>query len=364
MAHDRAFDRFRVKLRDFISGFLPDYGYNLPNGKRLKSDTQTTMIMAFPPSLTMSSVQQIEPFQLFNIHYESLIHSISEDFDKPGEFVVVIILDGDMSLHLKNLHPGRLVPYHSAFNILPALMTLKRRIVPPLRVGQSRGMPSRPSRDCSRAARAQLTAHSRMFLLMRHAERRLTSSPRRAQRAAGQEGLDRKILTNVPTGYPTPRIRKVFGVYKYRQHLAISRPSPHHHDVSRLQTAQRKAPSFPVLDALNSADSSAADGGQDLPITHLLQQVLRRRQLHAQRRTGAAQPRHTLPPTRAAGHEHAVRLPVYNGRRSYGWIFGCGAPFPGKSDRDGTQCEVRGVKLAVNHTAIGASNVPLGFVIQ
>ncbi|KAJ7699665.1 hypothetical protein B0H17DRAFT_850891, partial [Mycena rosella] len=55
MAHDRAFTRFHVKFGDFISDFLPAYGYNLPGRKRLKSDTQTTMIMAFPPSLTMSS---------------------------------------------------------------------------------------------------------------------------------------------------------------------------------------------------------------------------------------------------------------------------------------------------------------------
>ncbi|KAJ7749592.1 hypothetical protein DFH07DRAFT_869219 [Mycena maculata] len=56
MSEDPAFERFRVKFGDFISDFLPAYGYKLPNGKRLRFDG-TDMII---------------PFQFLKVHYESL----------------------------------------------------------------------------------------------------------------------------------------------------------------------------------------------------------------------------------------------------------------------------------------------------
>ncbi|KAJ7075495.1 hypothetical protein B0H15DRAFT_925434 [Mycena belliarum] len=178
MAHDRAFDRFRVKFGDFISDFLPAFGYDLPDGKRLRFEGNDMVV----------------PYQFLQVHYESLstwkstadylrcnprfhghprydyrpffaqliypfsrsvggkshdfalvlpldaptgrrsrkdkalrfhrvvakprknsefisVHSIirgvliAPDFDKPGEFIVVDIADGDISLRLKSLYP-------------------------------------------------------------------------------------------------------------------------------------------------------------------------------------------------------------------------------------------------------------------
>ncbi|KAJ7078038.1 hypothetical protein B0H15DRAFT_789221 [Mycena belliarum] len=184
---DPAFQRFRIRFGDFVSDFLPAYGYSLPNGKRIRFDSQ----------------EKIVPFQFLKVHYESLsswtstadylrcnpkfhghprydavlvkttnepffaqliymfsctveerlhpfalvlpldaptgrmgkkdkalrfhrvhakprrnsefisVHSVirgallAPDFDKPGEFIVVDIADGDISLRLKTLYPGR-----------------------------------------------------------------------------------------------------------------------------------------------------------------------------------------------------------------------------------------------------------------
>ncbi|KAJ7783949.1 hypothetical protein DFH07DRAFT_764319 [Mycena maculata] len=55
-AQDPAFERFRVKFGDFISDFLPTYGYTLPNGKRLRFEGTDT----------------ITPFQFLKVHYESM----------------------------------------------------------------------------------------------------------------------------------------------------------------------------------------------------------------------------------------------------------------------------------------------------
>ncbi|KAJ7440438.1 hypothetical protein FB451DRAFT_1344109 [Mycena latifolia] len=185
---DSAFDRFRLRFGDFISDFLPNFGYNLPDGKRLKFTGADTIV----------------PFQFLKVHYESLsswtsvtdylrcnpkfhseprydcvlvktarkpifarllylfscavedkshlfalilpldaptghlsridkalrfhrvhtkrrkqsefisVHSIIRgailvpDVDKPGEFLVFDVLDGDMSLRLKSLFPWQL----------------------------------------------------------------------------------------------------------------------------------------------------------------------------------------------------------------------------------------------------------------
>ena len=40
---DPAFHRFRLKFGDFISDFLPAYGYKLPSGKRLRFDDTDTV---------------------------------------------------------------------------------------------------------------------------------------------------------------------------------------------------------------------------------------------------------------------------------------------------------------------------------
>ncbi|KAJ7081070.1 hypothetical protein C8R44DRAFT_653325, partial [Mycena epipterygia] len=166
MSEDLAFARFRVKFGDFISDFLPAFGYTLPNGRRLRFEN-TDMIV---------------PFQFLKVHYESMsawtstadylrcnpkfhghprydcvlvktaqqpifarlvylfsctvekkkdnllrfhrvhakprkssefisVHSIIRgavlvpDFDKPGEFIVFDVLDTDMSRRLKSLYP-------------------------------------------------------------------------------------------------------------------------------------------------------------------------------------------------------------------------------------------------------------------
>ncbi|KAF8148996.1 hypothetical protein K438DRAFT_2016359 [Mycena galopus ATCC 62051] len=56
MSQNPAFERFRIKFGDFISDFLPAFGYALPNGKRLSFDKDIT----------------ITPFQFLKVHYESL----------------------------------------------------------------------------------------------------------------------------------------------------------------------------------------------------------------------------------------------------------------------------------------------------
>ncbi|KAJ7687097.1 hypothetical protein B0H17DRAFT_1302090 [Mycena rosella] len=53
---DPAFHRFRLKFGDFISDFLPAYGYKLPGGQRLRFDDTDTIV----------------PFQFLKVHYESL----------------------------------------------------------------------------------------------------------------------------------------------------------------------------------------------------------------------------------------------------------------------------------------------------
>ncbi|KAJ7727715.1 hypothetical protein B0H16DRAFT_1665589 [Mycena metata] len=56
MIGDVAFERFRIKLGDFVSDFLPAYGYGLPNGRRVRFD----------------GINTITPFQFLEVHYQSL----------------------------------------------------------------------------------------------------------------------------------------------------------------------------------------------------------------------------------------------------------------------------------------------------
>ncbi|KAJ7184441.1 hypothetical protein C8R46DRAFT_1064066 [Mycena filopes] len=56
MAPDVAFERFRIKFGDFLSDFLPAYGYALPNQRRLRFD----------------GIETIIPFQFLKVHYDSL----------------------------------------------------------------------------------------------------------------------------------------------------------------------------------------------------------------------------------------------------------------------------------------------------
>ncbi|KAK7041356.1 hypothetical protein R3P38DRAFT_2512397 [Favolaschia claudopus] len=56
MAEDTAFERFRIKFGDFVSDFLPMFGYTLPNGKRMRFEDTNT----------------ITPFQFLKVHYDSL----------------------------------------------------------------------------------------------------------------------------------------------------------------------------------------------------------------------------------------------------------------------------------------------------
>ncbi|KAJ7696492.1 hypothetical protein B0H17DRAFT_1130897 [Mycena rosella] len=53
---DAAFARFRVRFADFLSDFLQAYGYNLPNGKRIRFEQNDTLV----------------PFQFLKVHYEHL----------------------------------------------------------------------------------------------------------------------------------------------------------------------------------------------------------------------------------------------------------------------------------------------------
>ncbi|KAF8145632.1 hypothetical protein K438DRAFT_2097334 [Mycena galopus ATCC 62051] len=56
MSKNPAFERFHIKFGDFISDFLPAFGYALPHGKRLSFDKDI----------------MITPFQFLKVHYESL----------------------------------------------------------------------------------------------------------------------------------------------------------------------------------------------------------------------------------------------------------------------------------------------------
>ncbi|KAJ7508184.1 hypothetical protein B0H11DRAFT_1848468 [Mycena galericulata] len=56
MSLDPAFERFRVKFGDFLSDFLPAFGYNLPNRRRMRFD----------------GGDMITPFQFLKVHYESM----------------------------------------------------------------------------------------------------------------------------------------------------------------------------------------------------------------------------------------------------------------------------------------------------
>ncbi|KAJ7262834.1 hypothetical protein C8J57DRAFT_1436351 [Mycena rebaudengoi] len=56
MAEDVAFHRFRIRFADALSDFLPAYGYNLPDGKRISLD----------------KIDKIVPFQYLKVYYESL----------------------------------------------------------------------------------------------------------------------------------------------------------------------------------------------------------------------------------------------------------------------------------------------------
>ncbi|KAJ6613822.1 hypothetical protein B0H10DRAFT_1804753, partial [Mycena sp. CBHHK59/15] len=156
MSADIAFQRFRVRFGEFLSNFLPAFGYRLPNGNRIRFE-KTDMIV---------------PFQFLKVYYKSLgnwtsttdylrcnpnfhgqsrydgalvkttngfifvqliyiqgfatarvrtkprkdaeiisAHSIvrgallAPDFDSADEFFVVDIADTDISLRLKSLYP-------------------------------------------------------------------------------------------------------------------------------------------------------------------------------------------------------------------------------------------------------------------
>ncbi|KAJ7447334.1 hypothetical protein B0H11DRAFT_2335669, partial [Mycena galericulata] len=56
MSSDPAFERFRVKFGDFLSDFLPAFGYNLPNRRRMRFDGGDMII----------------PFQFLKVYYESM----------------------------------------------------------------------------------------------------------------------------------------------------------------------------------------------------------------------------------------------------------------------------------------------------
>ncbi|KAJ7764640.1 hypothetical protein DFH07DRAFT_738222 [Mycena maculata] len=56
MSSDPAFDRFRVKFGNFMSHFLPTFGYNLPNRQWMRFE----------------GVDMITPFQFLKVHYESM----------------------------------------------------------------------------------------------------------------------------------------------------------------------------------------------------------------------------------------------------------------------------------------------------
>ncbi|KAJ6554445.1 hypothetical protein B0H19DRAFT_1294201 [Mycena capillaripes] len=56
MSTDHAFERFRVKLGDFISDSLPAWGHALPNARRVK----------------FTGTQTIVPFQFLKVYYDSL----------------------------------------------------------------------------------------------------------------------------------------------------------------------------------------------------------------------------------------------------------------------------------------------------
>ncbi|KAJ7116962.1 hypothetical protein C8R44DRAFT_832414 [Mycena epipterygia] len=56
MSEDPAFQRFRIKFGDFVSDFLPAFGYNLPNRQRMRFD----------------GIDMIVPFQFLKVHYESM----------------------------------------------------------------------------------------------------------------------------------------------------------------------------------------------------------------------------------------------------------------------------------------------------
>ncbi|KAK6984385.1 hypothetical protein R3P38DRAFT_3231865 [Favolaschia claudopus] len=52
MTEDDAFQRFRIKFGDFISTFLPAFGYPLPGGKRLKFDGKDMFLKVHYESLS------------------------------------------------------------------------------------------------------------------------------------------------------------------------------------------------------------------------------------------------------------------------------------------------------------------------
>ncbi|KAJ7460514.1 hypothetical protein B0H11DRAFT_2286132 [Mycena galericulata] len=56
MSSEPAFERFRVKFGDFLSDFLPAFGYNLLNRRRMRFD----------------GGDMITPFQFLKVHYESM----------------------------------------------------------------------------------------------------------------------------------------------------------------------------------------------------------------------------------------------------------------------------------------------------
>ncbi|KAJ6476594.1 hypothetical protein DFH09DRAFT_1253495 [Mycena vulgaris] len=163
MSHDPAFERFRVKFGDFISDFLPAFGYKLPNGKRLRFDSDYLRCnpkfhghprydcvliktagepffaqLIYPFSCTVEKKSHAfalvlpldaptgrlsrkdRVLRFHRVHAKPRknsefisVHSIirgallAPDFDKPGEFIVVDVVDGVMSLRLKSLYPRR-----------------------------------------------------------------------------------------------------------------------------------------------------------------------------------------------------------------------------------------------------------------
>ncbi|KAJ7258515.1 hypothetical protein C8J57DRAFT_1073635 [Mycena rebaudengoi] len=163
MAEDVAFHRFRIRFADALSDFLPAYGYNLPDGKRISLDkmdkivpfqylkvyyeslgswastadhlrcnpkfhghprydaalVKTTDTPIFVRLLYMLSYMLDDSLRFHRVYAQprtkteifpgrSIIHGVVlvPDFDKDGEFIVFDVVDDDTSLRLKSTYPG------------------------------------------------------------------------------------------------------------------------------------------------------------------------------------------------------------------------------------------------------------------
>ncbi|KAJ6524306.1 hypothetical protein B0H19DRAFT_1085294 [Mycena capillaripes] len=141
MSTDHAFERFRVKLGDFISDSLPVWGHALPNARRVKfTDAETTtnkpifaqliylfsctvgdksypLALILPLDAPIGRVTRKDKLLRFRrvcakprrqaefISVCSIIRGAVTvpDFDKPDDFLVFDVLDGYTSLRLKGL---------------------------------------------------------------------------------------------------------------------------------------------------------------------------------------------------------------------------------------------------------------------